>query len=195
MTRRLAALCVAALLLASPAWAQSDADSTADAPAAPDTVAAMNDAPAADSAATDSAATDSAATGSATTDSAATDDRTVTVQVTGVKNTAGKLLVALYADADAFPNDDDEAVKRTATTIDGTPVTVTFNDVPAGTYAVAVIHDENDNTELDTNFFGVPKEGFGFSNGAEAGTFGPPDFDEAAIEVDGATTAPVTVSY
>lgn len=185
MTRRLAALCVAALLLASPAWAQSDADSTADAPAAPDTVAAMNDAPAADSAATDSAATDSAAT----------DDRTVTVQVTGVKNTAGKLLVALYADADAFPNDDDEAVKRTATTIDGTPVTVTFNDVPAGTYAVAVIHDENDNTELDTNFFGVPKEGFGFSNGAEAGTFGPPDFDEAAIEVDGATTAPVTVSY
>jgi hypothetical protein len=30
-----------------------------------------------------------------------------------------------------------------------------------------VIHDENCNGELDTNLFGIPTEGYGFSSGAE----------------------------
>jgi uncharacterized protein (DUF2141 family) len=37
-------------------------------------------------------------------------------------------------------------------------------DLPAGEYAVQVLHDENDNGKLDTNFMGMPTEGYGFSN-------------------------------
>ena len=59
---------------------------------------------------------------------------------------------------------------------------VTFEGVPFGTYALKVFHDENDNGKLDTNFVGMPKEAFGFSNDA-MGRFGPPDFDAASFEL------------
>jgi uncharacterized protein (DUF2141 family) len=35
---------------------------------------------------------------------------------------------------------------------------------------------------LDTNFLGIPKEQFGFSNDAR-GTLGPPDFESASFEL------------
>jgi Uncharacterized protein conserved in bacteria len=54
----------------------------------------------------------------------------------------------------------------------------TIEDVPAGTYAVRVYHDKDNDDELDTNLVGVPQEAFGFSNDAR-GTMGPPDFEEA----------------
>jgi uncharacterized protein (DUF2141 family) len=54
--------------------------------------------------------------------------------------------------------------------------------VPKGTWAVLVYQDENGNGELDRNFIGIPKENYGFSRDA-ASRFGPPGFDEAAIQV------------
>jgi uncharacterized protein (DUF2141 family) len=56
----------------------------------------------------------------------------------------------------------------------------TLPDVPYGTYAVALYHDQNGNDELDTNFLGRPQEPYGFSKNAR-GTMGPPDFEEAAF--------------
>ena len=53
-----------------------------------------------------------------------------------------------------------------------------FSDLPFGTYAVKVYHDENSNGNLDKNAFGVPKEKFGFSSNARA-TFGPPAYERA----------------
>jgi uncharacterized protein (DUF2141 family) len=54
--------------------------------------------------------------------------------------------------------------------------------VPKGTWAVLVYQDENGNGELDRNLIGIPKENYGFSRDA-ASRFGPPGFDEAAIQV------------
>jgi uncharacterized protein (DUF2141 family) len=71
-----------------------------------------------------------------------------------------------------------EVVKAT-----GSKVTVVFNSLPPGQYGISVIHDENENGELDSNFMGIPKEGFGFGNNA-MGMFGPPSFKEASIKID-----------
>jgi uncharacterized protein (DUF2141 family) len=59
-----------------------------------------------------------------------------------------------------------------------------FLDIPPGTYALAVIHDENRNGQLDTNRLGIPKEGYGFSNDAK-GFFGAPSFSAAKFKYDG----------
>jgi len=59
-----------------------------------------------------------------------------------------------------------------------------FLDIPPGTYALAVIHDENMNGELDTKRRGIPKEGYGFSNDATA-LFGAPKFSAASFQYDG----------
>lgn len=70
---------------------------------------------------------------------------------------------------------------------------VSLKEIPAGTWAVLAYQDENENGELDRNFLGIPKENYGFSRDA-AGRFGPPTFDEAAIEVrEGTTVTPVTL--
>ena len=59
-----------------------------------------------------------------------------------------------------------------------------FLDIPPGTYALAVIHDENMDGELRTNWLGVPKEGYGFSNDATA-SMGAPSFEAASFSYDG----------
>ncbi|MDP4535120.1 DUF2141 domain-containing protein [Alkalimonas collagenimarina] len=60
--------------------------------------------------------------------------------------------------------------------------TLIFNDVVAGTYAVSVFYDVNDNGKLDTNLFGIPKEPTGVSNNV-TGRNGPPKFEDASFEV------------
>lgn len=59
-----------------------------------------------------------------------------------------------------------------------------FEDIPPGTYAIAVIHDENMNGKLDTNWLGIPTEGYGFSN-EEKGGAGVPSFSNASFPYDG----------
>jgi uncharacterized protein (DUF2141 family) len=59
-----------------------------------------------------------------------------------------------------------------------------FLDIPPGTYALAVIHDEDMNGKLDTNWLGVPTEGYGFSNDAKA-WLSAPAFSAASFQYDG----------
>ena len=63
----------------------------------------------------------------------------------------------------------------------GAVTPVVFDDVPAGRYALMVIHDENGNGKLDTNLVGMPVEGYGFSNNPRV--LRKPTFDEAAFDV------------
>ncbi|MHB0887805.1 DUF2141 domain-containing protein [Acidithiobacillus sp.] len=58
-----------------------------------------------------------------------------------------------------------------------------FENIPPGTYALAVIHDENMNGKLDTNWLGIPTEGYGFSNDATA-LRGAPSFSAASFHYD-----------
>jgi uncharacterized protein (DUF2141 family) len=46
------------------------------------------------------------------------------------------------------------------------------------------MHDSNSNQKLDTNWIGIPKEGYGFSNNAKA-TLGPPSFDQVKFNLKG----------
>ena len=59
-----------------------------------------------------------------------------------------------------------------------------FEDIPPGTYALAVVHDENMNGKLDANWLGRPKEGYGFSNDAKS-LLSAPSFSDASFEYDG----------
>lgn len=63
---------------------------------------------------------------------------------------------------------------------------VRIQNVPAGTWAVLAYQDENSNNDLD-RLLGIPRENYGFSNDAR-GHFGPPGFDEAAVQIAEPTT-------
>ncbi len=107
----------------------------------------------------------------------------ITVSVTGLKVT-GDLLLTLFDKSDGFPGDHQKARDRKQVKITASTMSVTFEKLPAGTYAIAVLHDENGNAVLDTKAFGIPKEGIAVSNNITK-FFRAPTFDEAKITHDG----------
>ena len=107
------------------------------------------------------------------------------VKVLNIRNSAGAVACALFESAVGFPSE----FLRSATNImiikvRDTQARCDFEDIPRGTYALAVIHDENMNGELDANWLGIPTEGYGFSNDAIA-LLGAPSFSAASFPYDG----------
>ena len=98
------------------------------------------------------------------------------VDIAQLRSAKGMIRICLTADPANFPNcvDDRDAVTRS---VPADQHSIRFTALPRGDYAVAVIHDENDNKKLDT-FAGIPKKGFGFSRNP-AIRFGPPRFAAA----------------
>jgi len=119
----------------------------------------------------------------------------IRVEITGLKNSSGQLGINLYNKKDGFPSDWQKAYKHVLIPIDGQKATYTFTDIPYGKYSVSVMHDENKNKKLDTNFMGIPKEGYGVSNNITS-SFGPPKFEDATIVLDKPVfTTTINVNY
>ena len=85
-------------------------------------------------------------------------------------------------------------IKGKTTVTKAGEVQVVFENVAPGDYAISVMHDANENDELDSNAFGIPKEGFGFSNDA-MGMFGPPSFEKAKFNFTGKNQVAITLKY
>ena len=102
--------------------------------------------------------------------------------VNNIKTNEGVVYVALFNNEETFLEDDKEFRDGSARPDGSDKVTIVIDDLPPGRYGISVIHDVNDNDELDTNFMGIPKEPFGFGNDT-MGAFGPPGFQKASVEV------------
>jgi uncharacterized protein (DUF2141 family) len=105
---------------------------------------------------------------------------TVLLEVSSLKNTRGTLNCRLFTKASDFP--DGEGILTVRTPIAGANTTCTFPNVEPGTYAVAVVHDENSNGKLDKNFVGVPSEGYGVSNN-KTYALSAPKWDESVFTI------------
>lgn len=108
----------------------------------------------------------------------------VSVVVTGLRNTKGQILACLTAKPKGFPDCSKDPAARTAIVPAANGARISFGVVPAGRYAIALIHDENANRKMDMALI-MPKEGYGFSRNAPV-RMGPPRFDQAAFDVSGA---------
>ena len=109
------------------------------------------------------------------------DNAPLTVNVSGFKSSRGMAKYWLWRSADGYPNDEKKAVKIVEAPITGTTSHCVFDHLPAGTYAVAVCHDENGNHKFDTTFLGIPTEAYGNTNGARGGIGGPPKFEKSSF--------------
>ncbi|RPA68401.1 DUF2141 domain-containing protein [Cyclobacteriaceae bacterium YHN15] len=107
----------------------------------------------------------------------------LTLTVNKVKNDKGVVRVLLFDKAAGFPDDVENAVKNASVKITGDKAVITFDNLSPGTYALSVFHDSENTGKLRTNAFGIPRDGYGFSNNA-SGTFGPPSFEKAAFKVN-----------
>ena len=102
----------------------------------------------------------------------------VTVTLTGVQARGGQLLVTLQSQ-DQFmrPGGFSARVEAPA----AGPVTLTFEGVPAGDYALSALHDENGDYQMQSSAIGIPLEGWAMSNGDRL--MGAPTFDVVRVSI------------
>jgi uncharacterized protein (DUF2141 family) len=107
------------------------------------------------------------------------------VKILNIRNSTGTVACALFESPDGFPSEYLRAATNVMVIkIRKSQARCDFEDIPPGTYAMAVVHDENMNGRLDTNRLGFPTEGYGFSNNAQ-GVLSAPSFADASFEYDG----------
>lgn len=101
------------------------------------------------------------------------------VTVTNIKGHKGNIIVGIFDSDENFLKKPLDGRMAKAS---GDSITVVFENLKPGKYAVSVLHDANKNKDLDKNKLGIPKEGFGFSNNV-LGAMGPPSFKRAIIDL------------
>ena len=106
----------------------------------------------------------------------------VVIEVTNLRNADGVVRACMTRDSARFPRCQDASQGYRTVVPAGQATTLRFPNVQPGTYAIALLHDENDNGKADRVLGMMPREGFGFSNDAPV-NMGPPAFGDAAIEV------------
>lgn len=117
----------------------------------------------------------------------------INVQIEGLRNGRGMVKIAFYDDHKFFPDQFTNAVHISNLNVITKNTVRLVISLPAGTYAAALIHDENENHLLDKNMFGIPQEGIGISNGLKS-KFRKPTFQDAKFSVSAAQpNAPVKI--
>jgi uncharacterized protein (DUF2141 family) len=119
---------------------------------------------------------------------------TLTVNLDGFRKPEGLVRVAVFSAPDGFLSNDEKAVIRTVADVKPADNQVVFQ-LPAGQYAVAVLHDQNASGKIETNILGIPKEGVSTSNNPRP-RFRAPSFDESRFDLpeEGKTIA-ITLHY
>ena len=72
--------------------------------------------------------------------------------------------MAFYNKEADFLNEDKIFMGKTVEINAKGTATISLENISPGTYAIAAFLDENGNGKMDTNFLGIPKEKYGFSN-------------------------------
>ena len=106
------------------------------------------------------------------------------VRVEAVKNIKGELGIALFENKKGFPTHIEHAYEPAWFPLkeEMRVVEHTFDGLPAGDYAVSVLHDEDGDRKMDRTALGFPDEGVGFSNGQKV-KLSAPDYDDCKFDL------------
>jgi len=105
----------------------------------------------------------------------------------------GKLYIGLYNEKRDF-KDILKTYKNRIVDINSSTLKVIFKNIPKGVYAISLFHDKNGNGELDRNLFGVPTEGYGFSNNIRH-MFRGANFEESKFELNEDREIVINIGY
>lgn len=107
---------------------------------------------------------------------------TIKIEIIGLKNTKGQIMISINRGPEGWP-EENFIEQRFISDFTSPNFTVVFENFSYGNYAVGVLHDEDKNGEMTSNFIGMPKEPFGFTRDYKV-VFRAPKYEEANFEVD-----------
>ena len=105
----------------------------------------------------------------------------VSLQVSGLRSTKGRVLVAAHASRDSCPSQWDRATVVVRVPVEAPNTTVSLKLPAPGRYALIVVHDEDNDGSMSKNLLGLPREGF--TTGNNPATLEFPRFSGAALEL------------
>ena len=111
-------------------------------------------------------------------------DGQIAVTVTDLRSDKGVVRACMTTNPQIFPRCREDPKSYRMVVPAGEEVHFFFDGVTPGRYAIALLHDENDNGKADRALGMMPREGFGFSRDAKV-RMGPPKFDSAAFDYSG----------
>jgi uncharacterized protein (DUF2141 family) len=116
----------------------------------------------------------------------------VTADISNLKNDKGVCRICLFNNAASFKGESGQPFACASVTVKNKKAQAVFQSVPAGNYALFVFHDENSNNEIDKNFLGIPKEGYGASEN-KLPFAGAPTFNDNMFTVENNNTIKLAV--
>lgn len=103
-----------------------------------------------------------------------------TLKITNVKNATATIHIGFYKKENDFPTQQKHAFAKEIVPSNTGEITVSWNDVPEGEYALAIYQDIDTNAKMKTNMFGYPKEPFAFTQNFKP-KMSKPKFDQCKI--------------
>lgn len=89
----------------------------------------------------------------------------ITVTVSALRSDEGMVRCSLYDDGAEFPESPQHVIARAVARPQGRSGICVFRGVARGRdYAIVLHHDENNDNAFQKSAFGLPEEGYGFSN-------------------------------
>jgi uncharacterized protein (DUF2141 family) len=107
---------------------------------------------------------------------------TVTITVTDLRSDEGVVRACMTTVEDIFPRCRRDPNSHRTVVRAGNTVTIRFTNVEPGDYAIALLHDENEDGKANRVLGMAPREGYGFSRDAPV-RMAPPDWDDAVFTI------------
>jgi uncharacterized protein (DUF2141 family) len=121
----------------------------------------------------------------------------ILIEVEGFENLDGNLAIAIYNNSETF-NSETEFYREAAFTVSADDMSVVIDSMDAGTYAISILHDEDESGDMEMGGFLnlIPQEGFGFSNNPVIG-LSEPSFSDCKFEIEEgqSVSVPITLIY
>ena len=120
---------------------------------------------------------------------------TLEIKIDGLRSSEGNLSITVFKDEKGFPEDADRAILTASIDLAKEKPVFIFKDIKPGTYAYAILHDEDKDNRMNKNMLGIPKEGFGFSNNYKP-RIKNPSFNSASFALmPGLNSQKITIIY
>ena len=117
----------------------------------------------------------------------------IDIEIINISNKNGDIKVGLYNKAEGFSKID-KVYKEAIIKISSKTIKYKFTNIPNGTYAIAIFHDEKQNGKIDKNILGMPQEGYGFSNNIRP-SFRSANFEESQFELKKSKILSIKMGY
>jgi uncharacterized protein (DUF2141 family) len=117
---------------------------------------------------------------------------TIVARMVNLRSDKGVCRVCIFDRPEAFNGKGGTPLQCLAVPVKGRAAEATFSNLRPGTYAVFVFHDANNNDHFDTNWMGIPKEGYGASRN-NLPFAAAPSFNNNKIDIAANTVTTVTI--